>query len=167
MTDFENRLQGIRLLAIDPSSRLLGWAILFGYRLGDYGVFNAGKHPYHLRAAAIIKYLSKVAAKNKVNEVACERAFQAPERNTAALQVVVKSIERWAIDEKLLVVRYSPGEWKRTVCGNWMASKQEVAWFMHLWYPELPVDCSDNITDAIGVAQHHLGLRKLELMEQT
>lgn len=167
MTDFENRLRGIRLLAIDPGSRLLGWVILFGYELEDYGVYDAGKRPYHLRSATIIEYLSKVAVNNKVNEVACERAFQAPKRNTAALQVVVKSIEKWAEGEKLLVVRYSPGEWKKTVCGNGMASKEEVAWFIHLWYPELPVGCSEHVTDAIGVAQHHLGLRKLELMEQT
>ena len=157
-------LNDYRILAIDPSSTELGWAFLAGYELGSYGLISTKGCLYQNKFAYVIDALSGLVTLHRINYVACERAFKSQKRNTAALQVVVKSIEKWAEDKKLPLSLYSPGEWKRGIVGNGMATKEEVAAGIFRYFPFLDKTVSNHITDAIGIGLYFLDTKRLELM---
>lgn len=157
-------MSGSRILAIDPSSRTLGWCVLEGDNLVGYGLISTSKVPYDHRFLHISGELGKLLERYRFTEVACERAFTAPGHNTAALQVAVTTIKKFCQRHRLIMALYSNNEWKVSVAGAGNADKAAVARVIYLEYRQLPEDVSDHITDAIGIGQHHLGIRRLERM---
>lgn len=154
----------MRLLAVDPSSTILGWAVFDGEDLVGYGLISTNRVPYYHRLPHIYEELSKLLERYRFTEVACERAFRAPRHNTAALQVAVTTIKHFCRRHKLTMALYSNNQWKVTVASSGKADKQDVALAICLQYPQLPEDVSDHITDSIGIALHHLAMRKLMSM---
>jgi len=156
----------MRLLAVDPSSTVLGWAVLDGEKLAGFGLISTSKVPYEQRFSHISGELGKLLEQYRFTEVACERAFTAPGHNTAALQVAVTTIKRFCRRHKLIMALYSNNEWKVSVAGAGNADKAAVARVICLEYRQLPEDVSDHITDAIGIGQHHLAIKRLKEMAQ-
>lgn len=156
----------MRLLAVDPSSTNLGWAVMEGDNLVSYGLISTSKVPYDHRFMHISGELGKLLEQYRFTEVACERAFTAPGHNTAALQVAVTTIKKFCRRQKLIIALYSNNEWKVSVAGAGNATKDQVARVICLEHCQLPEDVSDHITDAIGIGQHHLAIRKLQVMAQ-
>lgn len=149
------------LLSIDPSSTQLGWAV-FNDDLLDYGIIKASQKKRRERFTLIIKALNAIHNNYSVLEVACERPFVSRKIRAEALLVAFQCIKEWAKERNTRLFIYSPGEWKKSVIGNHMATKEEVAMIIHLRYRKLPNDLPYHVTDAIAIGLHREGIRKLE-----
>lgn len=156
----------MKFLAIDPSSTVLGWGLFEDEELLAWGTVNTHNVPYDRRFMFITGELGKLHTMYGFVGVACERAIRFEGRRIPALEVAVTSIRKWAEMRKLRIDFYSPAEWKRSVTGSGNVDKAAVARVVCLVYPQLPADVSDHVTDAIGIGQHHFGVRKLKAMAQ-
>jgi len=156
----------MKILSVDPSSTVLGWAVMEmdDNNLVGYGLISTSKVPYDHRYMHISGELLKLLEQYQFTEVACERAFTAPGHNTAALQVAVMTVKKFCQRHKLIMALYSNNEWKVTAAGAGNADKAAVARVICFEYRQLPEDVSDHITDAIGIAIHHRTIKKLERM---
>ena len=125
----------MKILAIDPSSTELGWAVLNDDDLLAWGTISTRGVAYEDRYTHILNQLSHIGETHTFKEIACERA-----------------------------IRYSPSEWKVSTAGYGNADKQDVARAVCLLYPQLPGDITNHVTDAIGIGIHHQAIRKLESM---
>ena len=152
----------MRILGIDPGSIRCGWAILDDDRLVAHSTICNDREFYHERAAHIISVIESVVDQYNVTDIACERAFRNPHRNTAALQVVVQAIKSWAKLHKYPLGLYSPGEWKKSLVGSGKASKDEVQVAITLYFPS--ITGQEHEFDAVGIALHHQGMMRLEKM---
>ena len=152
-------------LAIDPGSRILGWCVLDGDVLVAYGEISTKRQSYADRFHVIIWELDRIRQRYGITEVACERAFRMPKRNTSALQVVVSCIKDWARESHLKFSLYSPSEWKRSVTGSGRATKELVGRCACLFYPELE-EASEHVCDAVGIGMHAQGMRRIEAMAE-
>jgi len=154
------------ILSIDPSSTVLGIAVMDNDSLIRYGIIDATKQPYEKRYMFIIKKLNEIIKKYPIDEIACEMAMKFKGRRVAALEVAVTSIKHWAKKQKLDISFYSPGEWKASVTGKGNSDKEQVADVIRLHYPILKPDTPDHITDAIAIGLCHIGVIKLKEMTQ-
>jgi len=160
----------MKLLAIDPSSTNLGWAVFQDEELCAYGTISTDKVPYDHRYVHIVAELQALYDRYEFDEIACERVIRFKGKKIPALEVAVISIRKWAERvnwrnrHQLAMYFYSPAEWKVSAAGNGRADKAAVARVICLQYPQLPADVSDHITDAIGIGQHHCAIRRLEEM---
>lgn len=68
-----------------------------------------------------------------------EKTFFANNRNSALLNVLYDEIRNIGKRKKLRVVCYAPNTVKKAICGNGLASKEEVARVVIAKYPELKV----------------------------
>jgi len=152
----------VRILGIDPSSIRCGWAILDGDNLVAHSTICNDREFYHERVAHIINVIENLVVQHQVTDIACERAFRNPKRNTAALQVVVQAIKSWCREHNYSLALYSSGEWKKSVVGHGHASKEEVQQAIKLYYPEMTGQ--EHEFDAAGIAMHHQGMMRLEKM---
>jgi len=151
----------MRILGIDPGSIRCGWAILDDDLVAHSTICN-DREFYHERTAHIISVIEAVVDQYKVTDIACERAFRNPHRNTAALQVVVQAIKVWCRQHKYPLGLYSPGQWKKTVVGSGRATKDEVQVAIGLYFPGMKGQ--EHEFDAAGIALHHQGMMRLEKM---
>ena len=152
----------VRILGIDPSSIRCGWAVLDGDRLVAHSTICTDKEVYHERVAHIMQVLELLVDQYHVTDIACERAFRNPKRNTAALQVVVQAIKSWCKQNNYSLALYSSGQWKKSVAGNGHASKEDVQQAIKLYFPNLRGQ--EHEFDAAGIARHHQGMLRLEKM---
>ena len=153
----------MRILGIDPSLKRCGYAVLDGDVLLAHATICAEREFYHERVSHIIGVLETVIVQYHVTHIACERPFRSPER-TAALQVAVQAIKSWCRHDKYPLALYSPGEWKASVVGNGMATKDQVRECIRLYFPG--TDGQEHEFDAIGIAMHCQNMLRLEAMRQ-
>jgi len=155
----------MRVLAIDPGSNHMGFAVMDQYySLLSYGVEVVSLGTYAGKFLSIETAMANLMQSFGPNEVAMERPFKAANRDTSALIVAARCVKDYCKRRKLPVYLYSPGQWKKGVTGNGNATKDDVAGCVHLLYPALRPGVMNDITDAIGIASHHIGMRKLEGM---
>ena len=156
----------MRILAIDPSSTVLGWAVLDDDEVVvETGIVDCRKVEYSRRFIHITWELTKVQNRLHADEVVGERPFQSITKNLAALRVAATSVRKWAQERRrnLPFTEYAPAEWKASVVGNGFATKEQIAEAIRLRLPDLP-ESAEHVYDALGVGMHHQGIRKLEAM---
>jgi len=157
----------VRVLAIDPGSRRMGWAVMEGdHELVAYGLLDFTSKAYSDRFLGITQAMSALWRHYHPDEVAMERPFKSLRCDTSALIVAVRCVKDCCqrLKPKLPVYLYAPGQWKKSAAGQGNATKDDVARCISLLYPQLPPDLANDITDAIGIGGHHMGIRKLEGM---
>jgi len=160
----------MRFLAVDPSSTVLGWAVMDFNALEAYGLISTDGVDYERRFTHITAELRKIYDHHGFDEIACERAVRFKGMRVPALEVAVMTIKKfaqrwkWLYGKAMPIRFYSPSEWKASAIGHGNATKDQVARIVCLEYKQLPEDVSNHITDAIGIGIHHRGLRKLEEM---
>jgi len=152
----------VRILGIDPSSTRCGWAVLDDDRLIAHSTICNDREVYHERVAHIMQVIENLVVQHQVTDIACERAFRSPKKNTAALQVVVQAIKTWCRQHKYSLALYSSGQWKKSVAGNGHASKEDVQQAIKLYFPGMTG--SEHEYDAIAIAIHAQGMLRLEKM---
>jgi len=150
------------ILGIDPSSIRCGWAVLTSDKLIAHSTICNDREFYEERVAHIINVIESLVDQYNVTDIACERAFRNPKRNTAALQVVVQAIKSWCRRRKYRLALYSPVQWKWTVVGNGYASKEEVQQAIVLYFPGMKGQ--EHEFDAVGIALHRQNILRLEAM---
>jgi len=151
----------IRYLAIDPSSRISGYAI-FEYQNRDctllhHGVFSTNKLAYSQRFPQIDWWLEQIYEQWRFNEVCYESAhgFLRIHSLHSAIQVITEFCKR----KKIRCTPYTPSLIKRSVTGDGRASKDHVASVVELvWQAQC---LTDHESDAIAVGQVHGGYLKL------
>jgi len=130
----------LRILAIDPGTRLMGVALLDNGQLVYHGVkiIKKGKTPHeNLKNARRI--VARLIADLKPNLLVVEKVFFANNRNSSLLKLLAEEIRLLARKRKLKLVGYAPSSVKKFICGNGWADKYQVARVVARRYPELSV----------------------------
>lgn len=134
-----------RLLAIDPGTRNLGFALFERDELLHYGVKSITRHHTpHETLKAGRKFILTLLDDFRPTTLAIERAFFANNRNVALLNVFVDEICSLAKHNGIKVIRLAPSTVKKTVAGNGRAGKHEVAKVVVSRFPELKVFISQD-----------------------
>jgi len=132
--------KNLRILAIDPGTRLMGVASLDKGRLIYHGVkiIKKGSSPNdNLQYARRI--ILRLIKDFKPQILVVEKAFFANNRNAALLNVLVDEIKAIVRRKQLRLVAYSPSALKKFITGNGRASKKQVAMAIVSKYPQLKV----------------------------
>lgn len=145
------------ILGIDPGTRILGFGVICGLKLLDFGVINLKKEGSHfLVLQKIIAEVSKLIRKYKPNLIAIEAPFYG--KNP---QVMLKlgRAQGAAISAGLLkdipIYEYAPRSVKLTVAGKGSASKEQVSQMVqHILNFKCEVKYLD-ATDALAIALCH------------
>lgn len=157
----ERELMGIRVLGVDPGSRITGYGVVEG-RAGtlccvDCGTIAGGDRPLPDRLVAVYDGLSAVVETYGPAAVAIEDAFLG--RNVRAMAVMSQTrgvLVLAARRAELPVFEYAPREIKRAIVGTGRASKAQIAYMvgslLGLEERGLPRDA----TDSLAVALCHL-----------
>ena len=150
----------IRILGIDPGTRLCGWGLVdvTGGKLQhvDNGVFVLGDTtPLAERLGLLLSGLEELFAKYEPNQAAVEGIFQHRNARSAlilghARGVALASIARSGVP----VHEYSPQQVKKAVTGSGRASKEQVQQMVgrRLGLEETP---QEDAADAVAVALCH------------
>lgn len=156
-----------RLIAVDPSSTLSGWAVFDGLLLVAWGDIDLRSYPYAEKFLKFIEGLDMIRRHWNFQEVVMENvsfAWQSPNRtrNIAGLQVIFRSTKEWAAFHQFPFTAYNPATWKASVVGSVHATKDETAANIHLRFPGIKDQLSEHDYDAIGIGVYHTSLRFLE-----
>jgi len=154
----------MRLLSIDPGSKTLGWCIWQDDIPMWTGEIDCTKEKYTGRFQKIVEELTGLRYDYWFEEVCCEQAVRFKGKKIPELEVAVVAIRKWCKAEKLRCDFYNPATWKAAVAEDPRATKETVAAFVYAFYPNLPRDLSEHITDAIAIGHLHLSLRRLAEM---
>lgn len=158
----------MKILAVDPSSTITGWAVMESPdKLLDMGFIDTKEVEYERRFKYITDRLHEVSLKWRVDAVACEMVVRFEGRRIPALEVVSLSIRKWSERNKIPLFQYSPATWKASAIGDARADKSQVTWLMQQHFPELAnVETKgvEHVADAMGIGLHHLGVEKWVIM---
>ncbi len=171
---------GLRILGIDPGSRLVGFGLLASSRrdpLGprDFRVIDAGvlraplSESIHVRLGLLHDTLFELLETLRPDVCVIERSFHGVNASTAiklgeARGALLAAVSR----HKIPVTEITPAEVKRTVAGGGAADKERVALavssLLGFQRGALPHDA----TDALAIAlTHGLSIRARQLVESS
>lgn len=158
-----------RFVALDPSSTITGWAVFQDQGLVAWGKLDATNVEYSFRFQFVINALVYLARKYGFQEIAIEDVRTAwhskyRQRNIAGLQIVFTSIRKWAEKNNIPLTAYNPATWKKTVIGNYRASKEMTKTSIRYRFPAIPDNLTDHEYDAIGIGVCHGALRFQEAL---
>ena len=130
----------LRILAIDPGTRLMGIALLDHGKLVYHGVklISKGRSPQeslHGAKTIILRLVNDL----RPGTVVVEKAFFSKNRNASLLNVLVDEIRSIARRKRLRLLTYAPSTVKKFTCGNGRATKKEVSRVVVSKFPELKV----------------------------
>ena len=133
----------MKILAIDPSSTILGWAVMDS-ELEDkpiiaHGIIDCRKVDYDSRFMFLTGQIHNIWKQYTIEEIAIEEMFKNPKYNTAALKVAEMSIRKWVekmvkLGHPIVLSKYAPGVWKKSVLGHGNATKDEIIQYMYLLF---------------------------------
>ena len=156
-----------KILAIDPSSVEMGYAVLDDEALITYGIVTTAKSAYEKRFTILIEALNKVQEQHKCDSAACELAMRFRGKRVPALETSVECIKNWAKRIKLPISLYNVSTWKASVIGNGHAGKDEVARMVKYHY-QLELAGAEgwpdpsHIMDAVAIGLHHRAMMRIK-----
>ena len=127
-----------RILALDPGTRYLGYAVLQGRHLLYHGVKVL---PARRSGAAACR-----AGKTTVEEIiqqfqpsvlAMENSFHGRGRHMATQVALVRTLRHLGRKHRLATFCYAPSTIRKFLCGSGWAGKREAAYMVTVRYPEL------------------------------
>ena len=127
------------ILGIDPGTRYLGFAIIRGLELLEYGVkeLRNGERPYDVIGQARRTVLRLIAL-HAPSIVAIEAPYLIPTPRAAVLSTLTQEIRERAKETGSEVVELKPEVVRERLTGNAKATKYEVAqWLARERFPEL------------------------------
>lgn len=145
----------VAVLGIDPATRHIGFVTL-GWRgeLLDYLQWNLpGKMSIEDRLPLIRKGIQNIIREEQPAAVAYEQGTG--EFAAAELDVLLRRIPTYCEEMGVPAVKYTPSQWRMTVCGNGSLGKVEAWGMMLLGYPDfrkIPEKSKDT-RDAYGIAR--------------
>ena len=158
----------MRILGVDPGSRLTGYGVVELQRgnevLVEYGVLKLGGKDDHVdRLLQIYMRLGQVIERCRPDECAVEMpVYGKNPQSMLKLGRAQAAAMLAALNRELPVIEYTPKEVKRAVCGNGNAAKEQV-WYMVRAI--LDIKGADDragydATDALAVALCHAHRRE-------
>lgn len=116
------------ILGLDPGTRYLGFALLRGAQLLEFGVKELwnGERPYDVIGQARRFVLRRIAL-HAPDVVAIEAPYLIPTPRAAVLSTLTQEIHERAKETGARVVELKPEEIRRAITGNPRATKYEVA----------------------------------------
>ena len=127
-----------RTLAIDPSTREIGHAILEANDLLYFGVHTLRHRTSTRRLLADgQRVVADLITRFDPHLLVIAKADDAKSKRSARLHGVVVEIQRCAHQHGVRVAAYAPTTVKKTITGNGAATKREVAETLVRWYPYL------------------------------
>jgi crossover junction endodeoxyribonuclease RuvC len=149
----------MRILGIDPGTRLLGYAVVDALprlRYVECGVVTApARQPLAARLAEIQRALEEIIAELRPDEVAVEDVFTAHNARSALALGHARGVALAAAGRAgLPVTAYAPAKVKRAVTGRGAAPKEQVALMVRALVGLRMVPRAD-AADALAVAVAH------------
>jgi crossover junction endodeoxyribonuclease RuvC len=149
----------MRILGIDPGSRVTGWGVLdssgWDMRLVALGAIRAGDGgPLGNRLVRIMEALRQVIVAHGPDVVAIEEVFTAKNARAALVLGHARGVALLAAGEAgLSIHEYAPTQVKRAVTGSGRAEKAQVqaalAVQLAMREPPRPIDASDALAVAL------------------
>jgi len=158
----------LKILAIDPGTRHMGYAFLDKGKLLYYGVKVIQKKKFpHDALKEGRKIVLRLINDLRPNVLVVEKAFISNNRNTSLLNVLFDEIKAIGRRKGLKVLCFAPSTVKKHIAKNGWAKKKEVAKAICTKYPELKVYLTQdrgwkekyhqNMFDAVALAEMALG----------
>ena len=149
------------ILAIDPGTRELGFAVLQGETLLYYGVKTVtNRKSPALVLKAITDFIKGLIEKYEPSMLAIEKMF-ITQKNSAMLYVAAEQVKAVAREGKITIWEQSPSAIRKRLCRTGRATKREVAKLIAERYPELAryynrtkhweIEYYANLFDAVAV----------------
>jgi Holliday junction resolvasome RuvABC endonuclease subunit len=127
-----------KILAINPGSRYVGWAVMHGPDLIDWGVKVIRAKTPRRRLTIFTAILVQTLERFHPDVLAIKQIH--PSRSSPCLDNVTKAVTTLARRQKLKVYEYSIGQLKRALCSEGKANKRQLAEHMATMYPALAHD---------------------------
>lgn len=153
------------LLAIDPGTREVGYAVLVGRKLVTSGVLGLRSVPKARRLSMIREALDAWMRAHRPRTLIVEHMPNRPLDAMAGLPALGRLIRRFARRRRLRIVAYSAKTVRRSVVGDGWANKRVVAKTLTARFPALRVHLTQdrkwkerywqNMFDAVALALHH------------
>lgn len=149
------------ILAIDPGTRELGFAVLQGESLLYYGVKTVtNRKAPSIVLETIAGFIRGLIEKYEPSTLAIEKMF-ITQKNSALLYVAAEQIKAVAREWKISIWEQSPSAIRKCLCQTGRATKREVAKLIADRYPELTryynrtrhweIEYYANLFDAVAV----------------
>lgn len=159
----------MRVIGIDPGSRVCGWGIVEEVAAGaklvhvDCGaVFANTKLALPERLAEIYDQLSVAIRRYQPKEAAIESLFHHKNAKTALVLGHARGVAVLAcVHAGLPVFEYAPAQTKQALVGNGRAEKRQVA-IMVKNLLQLPEVAMEDASDALAAAICHLNSRRMK-----
>jgi len=145
----------MRIIGIDPGSRLLGYACIDGKKILCHGTLIKKEGTMEARLQFLYEELCKVIREHKPTHLAIEKIFFAKNALSAlklgqARGVVLLAAAQYG----LKVFEYSATEVKKTITGHGHAEKTTVAQWIKMFTGEAVFQTLDS-SDALAIALCH------------
>lgn len=155
-----------RILAIDPGFRRIGYALLEGGLLVDFGVHLLEKK--RTLKEGFIEFertAQRLIADRKPDVIVIEHTVFSQSRTNIRLAIAVQVLHRLARARRITRVAYNPRTIRKAVCGNGNATKRDLARMIVALFPQTRVYLESNrrwreqhfqvLYDAIACALTH------------
>lgn len=127
-----------RVLAIDPGTKEMGFAVLQGHALVDQGVKAIKKgRPVQETLTRGLELVAGLIEDFRPETFVIEETLIGRNRSAALLNIFADKIQALAKRQGLRVLSFAPSAVKKAVCGHGWATKAEVAKAVVAHYPEL------------------------------
>lgn len=156
------------ILAIDPGTRELGYAVLRGRQLLDSGVLALRHLPPERRLARVREVVERLVRADSPDVIVVEDIPNRPSGLMVGLPSLGRLLRRMARANGLELATYSAKAARRTLLNNGWAGKSEVVEPLVGRHPQLRVYRGQNrkwkdrywhnMFDAIALCQHHAAL---------
>lgn len=153
------------ILALDPGTRDLGYAVASGKRLLTANVLSLRRVPKRRRLIAVREAMQVWMRAYHPRTLVLEHVPNRPLDALAGLPALGRLLRRMARARGLKVATYSARTVRGNVVGNGWAGKREVAQALSARFPDLRVHLThdrkwkeaywQNMFDAVALALHH------------
>lgn len=153
------------ILAIDPGTRELGYAVLIGRKLLDHGVIPLRKLPKERRLQEARVGIGRLVDQHRPGVLVVEKTYRHPVPWLNDLHRITLSARRIAKAWRIGLRTYSPQAVRQSVAGNGKATKAQAAVVVAHRFPQLRMLLTQdrrwkerywlNGIDAAALAWHH------------
>lgn len=161
----------IRILGVDPGSRITGYGVIEhgsgGTRALAWGDIRSGEGELPQRLRSIFEQLTVIVAEHAPQEVAVERVFVNKSVDSALKLGQARGAALCAVfGGGAEVFEYAPRQIKQAVVGSGAADKRQV---QHMMQVLLKMDCAPaaDAADALAVALCHAHMRGVPVQLRT
>lgn len=158
-----------RILAIDPGTKVLGYADFSGNNLLDYGLKIFGfKSNIKDLINQIASDIERMILEKQPDLIILEKNRFSQITNNVRLMMVIYRIKSLARYYQIKIIEYSPNTIRAIICNNGYATKADLAKVIICHYPGLKIFIRKqplsalhvffNITDAVACGKAYLTL---------